>query len=105
MMSHFYWKACQFICHTSLSDLIFNNLSVDNLNKSSFSLLENKYCWSSCHGAAETNLARNHVVSGLIPGPSQWVKDPALLWWCRSQTRLGSGIGEAVVQASSCSSD
>ena len=31
-----------------------------------------------------TNLARNHEVSGLIPGLTQWVKDPVLLWlWCR----------------------
>ena len=31
-----------------------------------------------------TNLARNHEVSGLIPGLAQWVKDPVLLWlWCR----------------------
>ena len=32
----------------------------------------------------ETNLTRNHEVVGSIPGPSQWVKDLALLWlWCR----------------------
>ena len=31
-----------------------------------------------------TNLTRNHEVSGLIPGPAQWIKDLALLWlWCR----------------------
>ena len=38
------------------------------------------YQWSSRPGAAETNLARNHEVAGLIPGPAQGVKDPTL-WW------------------------
>ena len=32
----------------------------------------------SCHGAAETNLTRNHEVVGLIPSFAQWVKDLAL---------------------------
>ena len=35
--------------------------------------------WSSHRGAAETNLTENHEVAGLIPGLTQWVKDPALL--------------------------
>ena len=35
--------------------------------------------WSSCHGLAEMNLTRNHEVSGLIPGLTQWVKDLELL--------------------------
>ena len=33
---------------------------------------------SSCHGAVETNLTRNHGVVGLIPGLAQWVKDLTL---------------------------
>ena len=33
---------------------------------------------ASHHGAAETNPTRNHEVSGLILGLTQWVKDLAL---------------------------
>ena len=34
---------------------------------------------NSHHGAAELNPTRNHEVGGLLPGPTQWVKDLALL--------------------------
>ena len=41
--------------------------------------LKSKTNRSSSHGAAETNPTRNNEGSHLIPGLTQWVKDPALL--------------------------
>ena len=61
--------------------------------------LGGSYCVS-----AVRNPTSIHKDAGSIPGLSQWVKDPALLWlWCRLQMWLGSGIAVAV--ANNCSSN
>ena len=39
-----------------------------------------KRLWTSCRGTVETNPTRNHEVVGFIPGLTQWIKDPVLLW-------------------------
>ena len=45
-----------------------------------YSAIKRNQLWSSCHGAVETYLTRNHEVVGSIPGLARGVKDPALLW-------------------------
>ena len=48
--------------------------------KAKVTLKNNIYLGSSRRGTVEMNSTRNHEVVGSIPGLTQWVKDPVLLW-------------------------
>ena len=57
---------------------------------------------SQCHFGGTLVMTSTSIQedAGSIPGLAHWVKE----LWCRSQTRIGSGVAMAVAQAGSCSS-
>ena len=69
-----------------------NNMEIPQKTNNNYHLIQKSSSWasiqrkpwlknihgSSCHGAEEMNLIRNHEVVGLIPGLDQWVRDPGL---------------------------
>ena len=75
------WYSRLRIQHRCSSDLI---PGVGTSYTASAALKKKKTHRRSHRGTAETNLTRNHEVTGSIPSLTQWVKDLALLWlWCR----------------------
>ena len=71
-------KAIDWDKYLQLTYLIKNNTEDPKTHQQEDKLIKSVN-WSSCHGTAETNPTRSHEVAGLIPGFTQWVKDPALL--------------------------
>ena len=59
---------------------LFVRKVIKDLYSHSTKCLYEKRGGSSCCGSAITNPTRIHEHMGSIPGPAQWVKDPALLW-------------------------
>ena len=56
----------------------FGSRRTQNTQKTTEFLYTNDKNQEFCHGSVETNPTRNHEVSSLIPGLTQWVKDLVL---------------------------
>ena len=84
---------------TSLGFSILSlKMSCINVKRKTKTQFKKSVTWSAWCGTEETNLTRNH--EGSIPGLSQWVKEPALLWavvWFADTARIwccwGCGVG------------
>ena len=76
-----YICVCMCVCMYDWVTLLYsrNRQNIVNQVYFIFKKLKKESSWSSCCGAVETNPTRNNEVEGLIPGLTQWVKDPVLL--------------------------
>ena len=65
----------------ALSQLIVSQIALTVISEGCF---EDCLSWNSHCGSVETNSISIPEDKDLIPGPTQWVEDPALVWlWCR----------------------
>ena len=85
-----YFRFCQFYSMSVTSTLLlksnlttylfFNSANTYWPPTTGKALKKQEQDRSSCCGSAETNLTSIYEDTALIPGLTQWVEDPALLW-------------------------
>ena len=73
------------------SRILFHCAMMGTPKEISLKKKKGKKKWSSCYGSVVMNLTSIHEDVGLIPGPTQWLKDLACC-----ETRLGSHVVVAV---------
>ena len=87
MSLHYLWDMAEaesggcelalFTSHISIT-VLQNQKTLTFANKKNIYKSRSALSWSSHRGAVETNLTKNHEVSGSIPGLAQRVKDLVL---------------------------